>query len=479
MSTERDRDERLERALSAWETASAPDGFADRVVQAAARERAEAPAAGAPPPPRPARRRAIWLGAAAAGVVAALAAVWIGILGRPDARSGAIVARTRTSVELDGRGVAVVEPGASVSWTVKGGAAMVVQSAGDVFYRVEPGGTFVVKTPAGEVHVKGTCFRVEVMEMRPSKSGLIGAGVGAALSAAVVITVYEGKVLLANESGRKTLVAGQRGSLEDGTSPKVTGSEDGPRVVVRGGAGAPEEIPPPQAGATREELLERDRVQREELAKARFRIHELEELIAQKMRGGDARDDDDGGWIDPSLEELREMAKTCNVQFDSPPLSIDEDMTPRLAERMGIPEAQRDAVVAAYRDFVNRVGDQLRALYVEVTGDLAGAESLAVATLLREIEEKSPREDVEEATWRLSQERAQLIAPPADLASRPPYERALRIMLTIGDDFEKELAKVLGPEKARELREMNNGWGSKHRMNGCPENRPPITQPAQ
>ena len=44
-----------------------------------------------------------------------------------------------------------------------------------MFYRVDPGGPFTVTTPAGEVHVTGTCFRVEVLPMKPSKQGLLGA----------------------------------------------------------------------------------------------------------------------------------------------------------------------------------------------------------------------------------------------------------------------------------------------------------------
>ena len=43
-----------------------------------------------------------------------------------------------------------------------------------MFYRVEPGGPFVVETPYGQITVRGTCFRVEVMQMKVSRQTWIG-----------------------------------------------------------------------------------------------------------------------------------------------------------------------------------------------------------------------------------------------------------------------------------------------------------------
>jgi hypothetical protein len=457
--------------LDAWRADPPPPGFADRVLAARRAEQAR----GADESPR-APRRLGRMAAVAVGVCAVGAAVLLA-WPRGRAANGSLVATERTSFALDGRGIAVAEPGAELAWRVTGGGdARVDQRAGDVFYRVDPGGPFVVETSLGRVEVKGTCFRVEVIPMSPSKPALIGAGVGAALSAAVVITVYEGKVLLANPQGERTVAAGERGVLTDGAAPSV--AADGKAIVVHGKPSPVEEVPAPSAGATREELLERDRIQREELARLRVRVRDLEGVIAEgpqvRRRGGGV----DAPFVDPTPEQLLDMARTCQVQWDSIPLAIGEELGPKQAASLGITEEERVALNKVRTSLTERVVAQLRQLYVEVTGDAATAETLGADTLAREIQDKSPRRDLEEATWRISQERAGLLAPPADLASRPPVERAVRLLVSVGDQFEHELAAAIGKDRAHELRKADDGWPMRSITNGCPDDRPSLAPPA-
>ncbi len=80
-----------------------------------------------------------------------------------------------------------------------------------MFYRVD-GGAFVVRTPAGEVRTLGTCFEVEVSQM---KSQLKSAAAGAALTAAVLVTVYE----LKNAHGRIEVAPGEAARAESGGAP--------------------------------------------------------------------------------------------------------------------------------------------------------------------------------------------------------------------------------------------------------------------
>ena len=110
-------------------------------------------------------------------------------------------------MKLGHRGVAVAEAGARIDWKISpDGAAAVEQTAGDVFYRVDGGKKFTVDTAAGRVEATGTCFRVEVRDMKIPKAGLIGVAAGAVL----VISVYEGSVLFADKSGdEKRVVAGE------------------------------------------------------------------------------------------------------------------------------------------------------------------------------------------------------------------------------------------------------------------------------
>src|SRR4029079_5784500 len=91
----------------------------------------------------------------------------------------------RTTTRIGARGVAVVEPASDLTWNVDDrGAARVDQRTGNVFYRVEHGAPFIVHTPAGDIRVTGTCFRIEVDSMN-TKQKMIASGLtGAALSSA-------------------------------------------------------------------------------------------------------------------------------------------------------------------------------------------------------------------------------------------------------------------------------------------------------
>lgn len=197
--------------------AEPPAGFADRVMTAWSDEaRPEAP-------PAPTRRR-IWPIAAAAAAFAAVSVASFDRLPEP-ASEGSVVASSREEVAIGERAVAVAEPGADLSWRVqRGGETVVEQRRGAAFYRVEPGGSFVVKTPAGEARVTGTCFTLEVPDMS-TKSHLAAAVGGAALTAALLLTVHEGSVTLKNDAGEVPVTAGERASVHDGAPHKLSPEE--------------------------------------------------------------------------------------------------------------------------------------------------------------------------------------------------------------------------------------------------------------
>ncbi len=179
----------LDDAVSAMPVREPPEHFADRVMAARA----------------PVREPRWWptVIAIAAAVVAAVALMWP----RAEDVTGEMSAEVRTTVVLGTRGVAVAEHGAKVEWAVTRNAARVEQRAGEVFYRVDEGGPFVVHTPAGDIRALGTCFRVEV-EPVVNGSHLKGAIAGAVLSAAVLVVVYEGEVSVANAHGEMRVKPG-------------------------------------------------------------------------------------------------------------------------------------------------------------------------------------------------------------------------------------------------------------------------------
>ncbi len=229
----------LEReTLLAYEAPSAPADLADRVL-AALRTETELPAR-----PRTGRTRRLWIAAASVAVSIIAAAVLLRSgPGGATSSAGHRVVTARESIAIGGRAVAVAEAGSELSWTVlAGGAATVDQRRGDVFYRVTPGQPFAVLLPGAAVRVLGTSFRVEVSDMRTRNKLLAAGATGVALSAAVLVTVYEGRVRLENEQGEVELAPGEQGTAADGAPPATVtmtaraerGDADSTREALQG-----------------------------------------------------------------------------------------------------------------------------------------------------------------------------------------------------------------------------------------------------
>jgi hypothetical protein len=432
---ELDADERA--GLDAWTAAPPPAGFADRVLAA---RRATPPAAPASPSPlpRPVRTAAIVVSAACVGAFAMAAIRGLG--GESTAATrGESVGGPRRSIALGGRGVAVAEAEAALTWSVDG-AARVEQTAGSVFYRVEPGGPFTVVTPAGEVRATGTCFSVEIEPMSPSRSTLAGAAAGAVIAAIAVVTVYEGGVIVV---------------VPDGGGERRVAAGEQVRVGKRPAAGQA----PGAVGAGPLDPLARDQAQR-------ARIAALEAQVAKLTA-----DSADLSWVDPTPEELLTMARECQVTMDAPGVFESEPgaLEPELGARLGLSTAEVAAVNEVIREVHGQYRDQLRALYIEVTGDSAGADALSPHALFEEIEDKSPRDEGPRARRRIARERAGLEAPPADPSRLPPLERAFRAQADLGVVTERGLAARLGPERAHALRRGGNEiFENRSGYTGCP-----------
>lgn len=211
------RRERLFQEL--WPTPEPPADLAARVTGTLAAD-AEARRAKLPraptsvPAAKPRRRRAAFIAIAASVTVAAAGLALF--LGTPtDAElagpaEGALVARAHETVQIGNRGAAAMEPGADVTWSVRGKRARIKQRRGSVFYRVERGGPFRVSTPAGDIEVTGTSFRVT----------LGGAATGPAAS--TVVSVLEGSVKVETDRGMLAIRAGETALLAPGRLPEIT-----------------------------------------------------------------------------------------------------------------------------------------------------------------------------------------------------------------------------------------------------------------
>lgn len=427
-------DPELSRALDAWPPLAPPAGFADRVL--AARDAGAAP-------PRPRRWRiGVVACAVAAGAAAAGAAV---VLRSPHrAAAGTLRAERRATAVLGDRGVAVVEPASDLSWRIDDrGAAEVVQRRGDVFYRVEPGGPFVVHTPAGDVRVTGTCFRVEVEDMNTNHKLVLSGLAGAAVASAVLLTVYEGHVIAETRSAKTELAAGTRATLR-GDSTTVASATLGTAA---------------DDSASREQLLARTREQQAQLIALRARLARLEPTAAPAA----TEDAADSGrpWYDPSPEQLAAWVASCTVRADVPDFEHGAPTPPS-----GATADEVDGFNAAMADTARRWHDLVRSLYLETTGDTAGADTLSFDSMHREIQEKSPPGEYNALLQRLSRERAGLDRAPADLSKASPLERLIRAHLALGDQTEAALARRLGPDRARAIR--GDGWSWRSELGGCP-----------
>jgi ferric-dicitrate binding protein FerR (iron transport regulator) len=469
-------------ALAAWHPPAPPDGFADRVL--AARE--AAPTAPEPEPvpvaaglaglaapmrdPGRRRRAAPWLIVAAAAV----GAVAVGQLRSPangtalGDPTGRVTPAERHTVRLGGRGVAVVEAGADLAWVIEDGAARVTQRAGDVFYRVERGGLFEVDTPRGTVRVTGTCFRVELTDMKTPWQGVAGAAIGAAL----VVTVYEGSVLFAGRGGEErpvsagqVLTAGDGGSL---VADRRAGGE--PPTAGQGGPGEAA-IAAPGADVTRDDLLRRDAVQRAEIASLRTRVRELGPSGGIRVRRGQAGEPDESGrpWFDPSSEDLVRFAQECRLRVDMPPLLRPETYSwgPRMGEEAGLSGEELAAVNAALAALQRDYIAQLRALYIEITGDAAHADDLSGQAMASEIGDKSPEGEEARVGQRIAQERAGLVPPPATGAAMSPVERYVRRRAGLSAETERVIGGVVGAERAKAIHEQRGDWGMRQESVGC------------
>ena len=454
-----------------WPAPEPPPGFAERAT--AAFLDAE-PKPASRPSPR-ARSTAAWIAVGAA--VAAALVLWLA-LPRGSAVSDSLTTDVQRTVSMGERAVAVASPGTVLRWSVDDdGVTAVEQDAGRVFYRVDHGGAFGVKTPAGTVTVTGTCFEVENRPMK-NKSTIKSAALGAALASAVVVTVYEGGVVLANERGEVAVGAGDKARAEAGDAPRRwadDGADESPTEVAAATSPAASD-PDGAAGqvARQARALEQARAdavsKEQEIAQLRQQITDLGgdpgkpgplELEARARRCATQGRFGDCPFLDPDEDTLREMARCASVKVDFPGF-LDNVESPRVdgyAKNLGITDpaevaALQRAADAHYTDFNTR----LREIFVELGGDPAMAEDASAATMKSFIADQLDNDLMGEVQRRVAEERAGMREPPADPSALSIEEQAFRLHAELGNDFESYLAKELGDARAHELRAVRDGW---------------------
>jgi len=206
------------------------------------------------------------------------------------------------------------------------------------------------------------------------------------------------------------------------------------------------------------------RMQREQIAALQLRVRELERGTASADPGGGAAPATRAKSHDFTDAELQAMAHNCEVRFDLPRIAREPfHLSPERGAQLHLSDPEQERVSAAVDAASKDVVAHLRALYLEATGDAAGADALDPQSLMREILEKSPPAAVQAARTEIARERAGL--PPAP--SGTIVERYLRYMTSVGDSLQRALEPAVGAQQAAAVRDALAE--SRSYMSGCPK----------
>lgn len=446
--------------LDAWEPQAPPGDFAERVL---ARVRAEQTggetrdAAAVEAAPKKQTRR-VWRVLGGGLAAAALAAAVMLRVASPAAH-GEAIAKDRIEVAIGARALAVLEPGASVRWD----GDDVVQSRGDVFYRVEKGARFTVHTPAGDVEVKGTCFTVKVrggdsnreeadMVKRDVKAG----GVGAALTALAFVAVYEGRVAVSHASERVEVGAGETAQA-GAAGVKLTGATaDGEKAFAASLAassgdeslGAANQNLVRQVGEYRSRL-EAIAAQKSELE---TKLKKSEERLAAAQDGAPAVMKHD---FDLSADDWKELSKDGTIKYQMPCLR--KDAWKPDAEKLnalGLAPQDADTLKNAYAHSNERIWSAIKPLCTQAVGNASLAEKIGPDTcphIILDVEYDRDTEAAKRARTQLGEIRAGMRPMPGPNEQVHPLLKLFLALTGESKSFENELAQSFGPEEAHRI----------------------------
>jgi hypothetical protein len=183
--------------LDRWKPQEPPKDFLQRLDLALDREAAR--------PPSLLRRRGLLAGLSAAAVAAGIGAVWGNLTLSKKILSGSLAARVRTEIAVARGVVAVVEPGARISFQDD----LIVQHEGEVAYRTEPEANLRLSTPAGAAEGRGACCRVRVINNPEPDLETTGP--------ATVLALFQGEVTLRHGERSERIAPGGYALASGGT----------------------------------------------------------------------------------------------------------------------------------------------------------------------------------------------------------------------------------------------------------------------
>jgi len=464
--------------LGAWEPEAPPSDFAERVLARVSREASSAPVRA--PDHERRWRGARWAAVAGGGAGAlAIAATMLLRIATAPPSHGEAIARERQEVSIGSRGRAVLEPGAAVRWD----GDEVVQSRGDVFYRVEPGARFRVHTPAGDVEVKGTCFAVRIrgvakkdaeesMDKRDVRSGVVGAG----LTALAFVAVYEGKVAVSHASGRADVAAGEAAELGAGGVAKAelgAGEKAFGEKALAAESSEAEGDSRDRANQNLVAQIGEYRQRLESLAQQKSALEKKLETTEQKLasQSDGAAPSGRSEW-DLTQDDWVELAKKGAVKYRLPcPMKAGWTFTPEKLAKMGLAPHDAPVMTQAYERSYKRVWDQLRPLCLQAVGNADVVDKLGAAscpTIIHDVQNALDPEAAKAGQKAAAEIRAGLKPEPGPNENVHPVTRVFLILTAANKAFENDLAASFGPEEAHRLAFSSEGCTSTSHWGGGP-----------
>jgi ferric-dicitrate binding protein FerR (iron transport regulator) len=438
-----------------WPADEPPRDFAERVVDRALGERRG--------------RRRPRVAALSVALVAAAALVVFWLQRAPDS-TGDVSAKQRTELAIaGGRALAVLEPGAHVAWKGED----VTQESGDVFYRVEPGGRFVVKTPAGDVAVLGTCFRVRVGAEKGGtavKKRNVALAAGAAtLSVLAIVTVYEGKVQISKANEKLPLAAGESGSLGKGGAKRLDPAElDRTEQALAEAQRKPTLERANDALASDISNLDR---KLHGLEKEKSKLQkELEDARTELARRTDAAAPRDRNDFDLDQSDWQELAKDGTIKYRVPCLRPGGwKPAPESLDELGLSPDDAATIQTAYQHAYDRVWKTIRPLCAKAIGNADVVDTLGPDTCTHVVVDaagKQDRDAVREAMREVAESRAGLLAQPTAGSAEHPVFQLFWALTGEMPEFEAELAQSFGPEEAKRLAYAKELCGGQNTFGG-------------
>jgi ferric-dicitrate binding protein FerR (iron transport regulator) len=432
-----------------WDVDEPKGDFADRVMARIEEEpRAEIATA-------PARRTRVAAGVGGVLALAAGLALAIGWHAGNAKDHGEAIVAERTQLALGARTVAVLERGAHVKWN----GDEVEQTAGDVFYRVEPGGAFRVHTPAGDVAVLGTCFRVQLESEEPVNGRDVKAGViGAAVAAAAMVSVYEGKVAVSHGKDAVMLTAGE------------SARADGTGVHHAGGQPVNETTSNDPLVAANENLADQVRDYKRQLESIEAQKGTTERQLAEAQKklalaDHDAQSGPPKNPNDLTQDDWKELAAKGEVRSRIPCLPSEENAltTPKNLAADGLPESDLQPINAALQQSSQKIWDTIRPLCLKaLDGNGAVADALgqnACESLVFAMAKK--HEDTAEEIREVAEIRAGERPVPKDMTSLGTVGQLVYTMSGESTSLEQQLAQSIGPDDAHAFVYSDHGcWSS-------------------